>query len=266
LLICPRVFRVGYASTIVCALLSCASSHAAGLNDTGISCETFTVSTRGDCRHGRDAADALGALPKIGGGSKGFDFSKIANDGTVLPATSALGTGAKDWACTRDNVTGLVWEVKTTSGLRNQVHTYTWYNSNQATNGGAVGTTSGGTCNATGRCDTEKFTADVNASALCSATDWRMPTVKELEGLVDFGSGYGIDPIYFLNTTLPANWSGYFLNAPNAVVWSGSPMVGGSAAWKVSFLIYTYWGYLSGYTEGENRSKPLSVRLVRGGP
>lgn len=40
-------------------------------------------------------------------------YTKIANDGSALAATVALGTAPKSWACTRDETTGLVWEVKT---------------------------------------------------------------------------------------------------------------------------------------------------------
>ncbi|MBV5309871.1 hypothetical protein, partial [Chromatium okenii] len=69
--------------------------------------------------------------------------------------------------CVKDNVTGLIWEVKTdntTPDLRDKDWTYTWYNS-------GTGTASGGTCKTTGRCDTEKFVADVNTSGLCGFND-----------------------------------------------------------------------------------------------
>ena len=124
-------------------------------------------------------------LPKVGAGGKGFDFSKISNNGAVLPASATLGTDPNDWACTYDNHTGLMWEVKTTSGLRSQSHTYTWYDSVH-NYGGNPGTASGGTCQTTGRCDTEKFTADVNAAGLCGKTDWRMPTHQELYNLAEY--------------------------------------------------------------------------------
>jgi hypothetical protein len=68
---------------------------------------------RQDCRYGRDAAAAAGVLTKTGGGAKGFDYTKIANNGTTLGAGAALGNAPTDWACTKDNITGLTWEVKT---------------------------------------------------------------------------------------------------------------------------------------------------------
>src|SRR5437879_1451621 len=57
---------------------------------------------RQDCRYGRDAAGAFGVLTKTGAGPKGFDYTKIANDGTTLAADAELGGSANSWACTRD--------------------------------------------------------------------------------------------------------------------------------------------------------------------
>ena len=213
------------------------------LNDTGITfCGGATSGNNSPClatdpagqdkNYGRDAAAIAGTLSKIGGSTlslnglpNGFDFTKIANNGSVLVASASLSTGATDWACTRDNVTGLLWEVKTTSGLRSMSHTYTWFKTNSPD--GNNGTASGGTCATAGRCDTEKYVADVNAlPGLCGYIDWRMPTVKELEGIADLGRvNPAIDPTYFPNT-------------PRSDVWSGSPFANDSSyAWGVGFVI-----------------------------
>lgn len=238
-------------------LVYAVSTRAAGLNDTGvttcadaagatISCTALTAVQGQDARYGRDAAAGTSALTKVGGGANGFDFTKISNAGAVLPATAVLGSNPGDWGCTYDNTTGLMWEVKTTSGLRSQSHTYTWFSSNSATNGGAAGTASGGTCFVTGRCDTEKFVQDVNATNMCGHSDWRMPTYRELQGLVHLGVYPLIDGAYFPNTV------------PNGV-WSGSPRAGDSTyAWIVSFA-NVYAG------NWEFRSLGSRVRLVRGG-
>jgi hypothetical protein len=224
--------------------------HATGADTTVTSSTTCTSAQGGqDARYGRDPAAARGAITKIGGGSKSFDFTKIADNGTVLPASTALGSGATDWACTFDNNTGLMWEVKTTSGLRNQAHSYTWYD-RVHNYGGNPGTASGGTCQTVGRCDTEKFVADVNALSpgLCNHNDWRMPTVDELSNLADIGIAYP-------GRTIDAT---YFPNTPASFFWSGSPGVGYSDyAWNVSFG--------DGNDGWGARGSALHVRLVRAG-
>ena len=226
------------------------------LNDTGItafanaSSNSLTTEPADypgqDARYGRDAQAAAGTLAKTGAGSKGFDFSKIANDGAALPDSAALGSGASDWACTRDNVTGLMWEVKATAGLRSQSHSYTWYDSNSASNGGSAGTSSGGSCATSGRCDTEKFVADVNAAGLCGHSDWRLPRYPELLSIVDYGRvNPAIDPTWFPNT-------------PASDFWSASAYAGNSYyAWYVHFSL----GFAGSYVKYDG----FQVRLVRAG-
>lgn len=243
------------------------SAWAGPLNDTGIDfCRDHTSGTDTtvtgsttcvpmpghggqDARYGRDAAASRGALPKVGAGSKGFDFTKIANNGTTLPANAALGANPTDWACTYDNNTGLMWEVKVNdnSHLRHMDWTYSWYDS--AHNyGGNAGAANNGACLAAGRCDTEKYVADVNAATLCGHADWRMPTLNELYNLADRGIAYPgstIDPTYFPNTLA-------------SVFWSGSPAAGVSDyAWNVNFGNgVDYW---------VSRNNAYRVRLVRAG-
>jgi hypothetical protein len=163
---------------------------------------------RQDCTVGRDAAAAAGALTKTGAGSKGFDYTKIANDGRALPADAALGSGPADWACTRDNLTGVLWEVKTADGgLRDQDWRYDWYDDiHTDNNGGNPGYLGSDTCGGTlpnGQCNTQAYVAAVNAAGLCGANDWRLPTKRELQQLVDYGIPYPgptIDTVYFVNT------------------------------------------------------------------
>lgn len=132
---------------------------------------------------------------------------KIANDGSELPDSAVLGTKAKDWACTLDTTTGLIWEVKTTSGLRSQSNSYTWYSSE----GRAIGSPSGGSCATEGRCDTEKYIADVNSSKLCGASDWRMPQAKELE------------EHFAIRLSSPSVYAAFFPNTSSTYYWSGTP-------------------------------------------
>lgn len=209
---------------------------------------------RQDCRYGRDAAAIAGMLPKTGAGAKGFDYTKIANNGATLAASAALGTAAADWACTKDNITDLTWEVKTagSTDLRYAGHEYTWYSSDISTNGGSAGGTGDSSCNAVSRgspCNTQAFAAAVNAAALCNFTDWRMPTRRELRTLhLADGSSPQIDLVYFPNThQAEGYWSGS--------TYSAVPQ----AAWFVDFS--------GGYTSGNGKDDTgFNVRLVRGGP
>lgn len=157
----------------------------------------------------------VAALPGFSAHAAG-DFTKIANNGTALAAAARLGNGAGDWACTRDNATGLVWEVKTADGgLRGHKHTYAWFNTDPEVNGGNAGFYGADTCGGTlsaykNRCNTATYVAAVNAAALCGHTDWRMPQTEELRALADFGpSGDrpAIDPAWFPNMPEPFFWS-----------------------------------------------------------
>lgn len=245
------------------------------LNDTGITFCGEAVSGNNspctgnepagqDAHYGRDAAAAAGKLTKKGGGSAGFDFTKIANNGSELPASATLGSGPTDWACTRDNVTGLIWEVKVDDAThrRHKWHGYSWYD--QASpdgNPGSVGNTS--TCGNTldGQpCNTANYVAAIRSDRLCGYSDWRMPTKKELLGIIDYDRSEGgwvpmVDTDYFPNT--PASPYTYTENySPR--VWSGSiDAYYPSDAWVI--MINTGW------YERVSRRFSTSVRLVRGG-
>jgi len=171
------------------------------LNDTGITqCANGTeinlacpVSTHPnqDAQSGRDATNNDDS-----DGHAGFSFTKISSTGAELPAS------ATEWSCVKDNVTGLIWEVKTTDGgLHDKNNTYTWYNPDPNTNGGNAGTENGSA-------DTDSFVADVNKEAFCGASDWRLPTREELRSLVDYSAvSPAIDTLYYPNTVPSYYWS-----------------------------------------------------------
>ncbi len=262
-----------FARAFLCGLLlSAAPAFATGLPDTGQdTCYNDTAADavaasdaasiardagthpRQDCRYGRDPAVAAGALTKTGAGAKGFDYTKIANSGAAVDAGVALGTAAGDWACTRDNVTGLTWEVKTAvaGDLRHVAHIYTWYDSNAGTNGGGAGITGSNTCTSTlpgGQCNTQAYVAAVNAARLCGHADWRLPTPRELLTLVKAdGSAPSIDSTLFPSTSAVTQY------------WTGWTYAEGTdLAWVVDFR-------RGSNPTGRKASAALAARLVRGG-
>ncbi|CAK0772067.1 exported hypothetical protein [Gammaproteobacteria bacterium] len=213
------------------ALITGLPASAAGLNDTGINtCSDFVYNELACPVTGLEGQDAEY-------GTNHFDFTKLDASGNDLWVT------ASTHVCVRDNVTKLIWEVKTDDhSLRDKGWTYTWYDSGAP--GGNPGVGNGGNCHDTSRCDTEKYVQDVNAAGLCGFKDWRMPTVKELTGIVDFSRQDSIDP-------------GYFPNTPSSRFWSSTPHASYSdGAWYVSFDL--------GYVSSESRTTAYPVRLVRG--
>jgi hypothetical protein len=238
--------------------ITCYNANVSGVTGT-VSTGTPDPETAGfdeqDCTRGAAAADALGRMVKVGGSTApGRDYSKIANDGSVLPASATLGTGPGDWACTRDNVTGLIWEVKVNdvANLRHFNHTYTWYDTNATVNGGNAGTIGTNTsCNSTlTNCNTTAYRDAINAltgpARLCGASDWRLATGNELSGLVHAG------------LAVPAIDATWFPNTANAFYWTGENYApSASGAWGVFFVDGSLFA-------GSKISSQL-VRLVRGG-
>jgi len=197
------------------ASLPAAWAQTGRLNDTGqTTCTTNAncAATQEDGRYGRDAAQAAGALPaKLGGGAAGFDFSCVLWNGTVINGpnctagltantrAAASTTPTTDWACTKDNVTGLVWSLQTVTNI----------NWNNATDTATAG----------------RPIPVANAASRCGYNSgWRLPTRRELLSIVRHGaSNPAIDGNYF-----PATASDYYRS-------SDAYAPGTAAAWSVRF-------------------------------
>ncbi|MFP8777866.1 DUF1566 domain-containing protein [Hydrogenophaga sp. RWCD_12] len=138
-------------------------------------------------------------------------------------------------SCVKDNITGLVWEGKEASGTRAGTNTYT-----------NTGNNSPG--------DASSYVAAVNALNLCGFSDWRLPTVMELQSILVYGSGTDpvVNPTWFPNTTwLPTS------TAPGHYWTSQQAVFNNAQAW---FVRFTYDGGVT--TDGRGLGK--AVRLVRG--
>jgi hypothetical protein len=161
-------------------------------------------------------------------------YTKLDAEGNDLPDT------ATSWTMVRDNVTGLIWEVKTDDGsVHDKDNKYTWYDSNPDTNGGNAGTSGDGT-------DTEDFINELNSNNYGGHSDWRLPTPVELQSIVDYGK-YS-----------PAINNSYFPNIKSSRYWSSTTQANYSgSAWHVHFN----YGYVNIYF----KSDTFYVRAVRAG-
>ncbi len=216
------------------------------LNDTGIttcsdaSNNNLPCPVKGfpnqDAQSGRDVSQKDNS-----NGHAGFSFSKISGTGVVLAAT------APRWNCVKDNVTGLLWEVKTdNNGLHDKDWTYTWYNPDSTKNGGFAGYQNSGFCGGTSACDTDAYVKAVNAASWCGYKNWRLPTVDELSGIAS------------LDRYNPSIDSGYFPYTQSNWYWSSSPVAYSSYdAWIVYFS--------SGHDNWDYKGYGNYVRLVRSG-
>jgi hypothetical protein len=133
-------------------------------------------------------------------------YTKIGQNGVVLADTTTQESG---WLMTRDNVTGLVWEMKTGDGtIHNGSKIFTWCDNNPATNGGNQGTCGTGTGSAA--TDTEAFIKALNDAQFGGFNNWRLPTIMELSSLVNSSirsPGPTIDTAWFPRTVSFYYWS-----------------------------------------------------------
>jgi|GEM_PF-2478803 len=123
-------------------------------------------------------------------------YTKLDAYGNDLPDSAA------SWVMVRDNVTGLIWEVKSDGGtIHDKDSTYTWQDAQDG------------------------FIAELNTQGFGGYSDWRLPTVMELSSIVNSGTySPAIDTSYFPITMSSYYWSST-TNACNT-----------DSAWIVNFI------------------------------
>jgi hypothetical protein len=123
-------------------------------------------------------------------------YTKLGNGGTLLPDSAAHVDNGGQWIMTRDNVTGLIWELKTNA---NRNHTYNRSNAQ------------------------DQFIAGLNSAVFGGFSNWRLPDIKELSSLINAAGPPWIDFSWF-----PKNVSSSY--------WSSTTAAGSTGyAWRVGF-------------------------------
>ncbi len=235
------------------------------INDTGMSkCYNNTQEIactspdfpRQDASVGRDSG--VGShIEKVGKGEQAFDFTKLNQFADELLDSAA------NFSCIRDNVTGLIWEVKSpntgtlpNTALREGQNHYTWYLTSEdgVQTGSSLGTPNS-TCPSNNNCNLQVYVNEVNALDYCGGTNWRVPSYTELLTLLNYGKhGQSIllDENYFPNTP-NSN-----LLADGLIYWTSQTAVDGTSLSQA---------YIFDMSDGNDLAYPKSdtafVRLVR---
>ncbi len=156
-------------------------------------------------------------------------YTKLGLGGAELPDDALHIDEGGPWIMTRDNVTGLVWELKTSANRNDK---YTWSDAQNV------------------------FAAALNNSNFGGFNDWRVPTVKELISLVD-ASTYepALDKDRFPKTGFSVNLSGFM-----SEYWTSTSDAADTTkyGWTINFNI--------GRTSSSfYKTNSYYVRAVRGG-
>jgi hypothetical protein len=168
-------------------------------------------------------------------------YTKLDATGNPMPVDAAL------WTMVRDNVTGLIWENKTDDNtIHGKNRTFTWCDTNPATNGGNQGTCGAGTEDAA--TDTQAFIQALNNANYGGYNDWRIPTIKELSTLVNSSTE---------EAAVPAIDTTWFAHTHDGNYWSSTTYLTYVAnAWLVNFY--------DGGIFSDIKSADGRVRAVRG--
>lgn len=142
--------------------------------------------------------------------------------------------------CVRDNATGLVWEGKTSSGLRAGNNKYTNFDSDfQKQKGPALAAPTRNEINAID--NSVGYRNEVSRSNLCGFGNWRVPNKDELATLIAPGG------------TINSTW---FTNTPAEPFWTSTNSVFGD---NLAIIV----GFANGGVGDFSRTDLVHVRLVR---
>jgi len=129
---------------------------------------------------------------------------------------------ADSWVMVKDNVTGLIWENKTDdNSIHDKDNTYSWYDAQDV------------------------FIKNLNTNAFGGATDWRLPTIKELASITNLKTYEpAIDKNFFYNNCVDFYWTSTTSSSYTNI------------SWRINFY--------SGHDSYDFKSSPYYVTAVRG--
>jgi len=162
-------------------------------------------------------------------------YTKLGEGGIELPDNASHIDAGGPWIMTREDVTGLVWEVKRDDpGLQYMNNTYTWYDPETENQG----TQNDGTCIGS-ECDTYSYIQALNHPDLefGGLSEWRLPTRRELCSLISWDK---YDPV------MDTDW---FPNTVSDIYWTSTNVASGTSVWVINYKI------------GQVNTYPMSISL-----
>jgi hypothetical protein len=141
-------------------------------------------------------------------------YTKLGSGGEELQDSAAPFYQGGDWIMTRDNVTGLIWEIKDPDlwAINYSYKKYTWENASQ-------------------------LIVALNNAEFGGFFDWRLPNAKELSSLVSVPFTLDYYSFYFPESVMPSYY------------WTSSPYIVSDYAWRVYYDVTyssTNYGSMSG--------------------
>ncbi|MDH5710366.1 MAG: DUF1566 domain-containing protein [Gammaproteobacteria bacterium] len=177
------------------------------------------------------------ATPQINENTIKIKYLKKSNTGDVLP------DNATEWACVEDVENGLIWEVKSDTGVQNTSNSYSWFEPDAIEE--PQGVADGGRCSGDADCDTHAYVTLLNERNYCGYSNWRLPTKDEMLSIVNFDSNAPVK----INTD-------YFPDALPSWYWTASSNENHpDHAWYVLFR--------NGIALNDLKERPKHIRLVR---
>ena len=165
------------------------------------------------------------------------EMHKMSDSGEILALESE-----SSWSCVLDDSKSLLWEVKSREeGVQYSLNTYTWFDGESGRDNGTFSKN----CYWGKNCNTLSFTADINKANLCGYSDWRLPSLDELNTIVDY---YG-DSDTLINTD-------FFPNTQKNTYWTSDSVANTP---KLAFEVPFFYGG----SKARQKTIDTFVRLVR---